>query len=626
MNKTITSNIAGYVFHIDENAFDKLDAYLNTIRSYFSDSQGKDEIIADIEARLAEMLQEKIGSTKEVVTMDDVNHVIGIMGQPESFIDDDPETSGWSEQRSDPRRESNKRLFRDPDSRVVGGVCSGVSQYLGIGDPIWLRLALVISVFFFGTGFLLYLILWIIIPEARNTAEKLQMRGENVTVSNIEKKVNEEMETVKNKWNEFHGNNGAGRKVGNFFHRLITLVVSLITMFIKFIAKIIGFVFLMVGLIGFLSLMSIPFGLPAMISLGNDGVISSFVVQDILNNLVGGTGILILIMISGVLVLGVPLIALAYLGLRLLVNFKSHFKGVGLSLIALFIIGVVMSFAVSMIVASDFSSEGSNTETVELHLATDPDKTIALALNHELGDDEPNVEANVFDLNLITAGNSTQIYGKPELDINMAKTGGPKLIIKRLARAKKKQDAVERASKIEYGFTVSDTAILFNGYFAIPEDELWRSQNVKLELLLPVGYTIHLSDEMKRMIYDIDNVSNTSDRNMVGRRWTMTPSGLKCVDCEGLDSPNLRDSDDDLDELEELERELQDKQQELDREAERLEHEMEKLERELEEKQEELVDVEEANGSGEILLKRVINATYRISPTSFRTVSISYPG
>ncbi|HAP70311.1 MAG TPA: hypothetical protein DCR04_11410, partial [Flavobacteriales bacterium] len=267
MNKTITSNIASYVFHIDENAFDKLDAYLNTIRTYFTDSQGKDEIIADIEARLAEMLHEKIGDMKQVVSLDDVNQVIIIMGQPEAFIDDDPESASWTEQKSQPSGSETKRLFRDPDNNVIGGVCAGVSNYLGLGDAIWLRLALVISFFFFGSGFLLYVILWIIIPEAKTTADKLQMRGENVTVSNIEKRVNEELGTVKNKWNDLHGNSGAGRKIGNLLHRIITLVGNVVLLFIKFIGKIIGFAFVIVGIIGLLSVIGIPFGLPTVISL-----------------------------------------------------------------------------------------------------------------------------------------------------------------------------------------------------------------------------------------------------------------------------------------------------------------------------------------------------------------------
>ncbi|MGK0385073.1 MAG: phage shock protein PspC (stress-responsive transcriptional regulator) [Bacteroidia bacterium] len=634
MNKTITSNIAGYVFHIDENAFNKLDAYLNTIRSYFTDSQGKDEIIADIEARLAEMLHEKIGDMKQVVSLEDVNQVIIIMGQPEAFIDDDPESAGWTEQKSQPSGSETKRLFRDPDNKVIGGVCAGVSNYLGLGDAIWLRLALVISFFFFGTGFLLYLILLIIIPEAKTTADKLHMRGENVTVSNIEKRVNEELGTVKNKWNDLHGNSGAGRKIGNLLHRIITLVGSLVLLLIKFIGKIIGFAFVVVGVIGLLSVIGVPFGLPTIISLGSEGAMSALDVQDIFHNLVGGTGMITWITITGILVWGIPMAALAFFGVKLLFNFRSHNRGIGLSFLGLWIVGLFMSFAISMIVASDFSSEGSNTETVEIQLNSDQNQVINLALNHELGDDEPTFETEIFNLNLLTPGNSSQLYGKPELNINMAKTGGPKLLIKRTARAKKKQDAVERSSKIDYGFAANDTAILFNGYFEIPEDELWRTQEVDLELLIPVGYTIYLSDEMMQIIYDIKNTTNTYDGDMVGRRWIMTPDGLACVDCDGLTKPKKStnvDVDIDIDDMnirikmKEKQEKLEIRQQRLEKEMKERQRELEKIEEELEKQESE--ETEEASiRPQEILLKRVINATYKLSPTISRTISISYPG
>lgn len=632
MNKTITSNIAGYVFHIDENAYEKLDAYLNTIRSYFKDSQGRDEIIADIEARLAEMLQERMADQKQVITMQDVNHVISIMGQPEAFLEDDPDTADWSEQRSS-NAESGagpRRLFRDPDNRVAAGICSGISHYLGLSDPIWLRLALVLALFLsFGTALIVYIILYLIIPEATTTTDKLQMRGESVTVSNIEKRVNEELETVKNKWNELHGNSGPGRKIGNLFHRLFTLVISLLTGFLKFIAKIFGFAFLVAGGIGFLSLLSIPFGLPTMISLGNEGVVSSFEVQDILHNLVGGTGMMWWIYITGMLVWGVPLLALAYLGTRLLFGFRTRVKGIGVSLVLLWILGVVMSFVVSMVVISDFSSEGSDTETVELTLNADPTRTIHLDLNHDLGEDEPTTEAEIFNLNLVTAGNSTKLYGKPQLDINMAKTGGPKLVIKRLARAKKKPEAVERASKINYGFAANDTSLLFNGFFEIPEDELWRTQEVELELLLPVGYTVFLSDDLSRIIFDIDNVTNTYDRDMVGRRWIMTPDGLACVDCNGLIKPtSTTTKEPDEQELEEKQRALEMEQRKLEQEMEERQRELERIQKQLEKEREDVENTEEASSSSphEILLRRVINASYMVTPTLHRTVQISYPG
>ncbi|MCF8464669.1 MAG: PspC domain-containing protein [Flavobacteriales bacterium] len=629
MNKTITSNIAGYVFHIDENAFDRLDAYLNTIRSYFKDSQGKDEIIADIEARLAEMLTEKIGDLKQVLTLADVNHVISIMGQPEAFMDDDPETESWSDKKSETGTFKTRRLFRDPDNKVVGGVCSGVSSYFGIEDPIWLRLVLALTLIFFGTGAFLYIILWVIIPEAKTTTEKLQMRGESVTVSNIEKRVNEELGAVKDRLNELGGNSGTGKKVGNAFHRAITLVGSLAILFLKFVSKVIGIAFLAFGILGFIGLVSVPFGVPAIISLSNDGMLSTVEAQEILNNLVGGTGMMIWIYVAGILTWGVPLLALAYVGLRLLVNFRSRPKGVGLAFTSLWIIGVVLSFSLTMILLSDFSSEGNDTETVELNLDSDPSQTIHLELNHELGDEEPNVEATIFNLDLLASGSSNQLYGKPELNINMAKAGGPKLIVKRLARAKKKQEAMERASKIDYGFISTDTSILFNSYFEIPKDELWRTQDVELELLIPVGYTIYLSDEMMRIIYDIDNTTNTYDGDMVGRRWIMTPKGLACVDCNGLAQPKNSsniDVDIDVDDVT-IKIKSKDKQLDLEKEKQRLEQEMEKIEKELESEREADAAQEEASiRPQEILLKRVISATYQLTPTISRTVSVSYPG
>ncbi|MBL4586126.1 MAG: hypothetical protein JKX84_03585 [Flavobacteriales bacterium] len=135
---------------------------------------------------------------------------------------------------------------------------------------------------------------------------------------------------------------------------------------------------------------------------------------------------------------------------------------------------------------------------------------------------------------------------------------------------------------------------------------------------------------MIRIIYDIKNVSNTHGTKMVGRRWIMTPDGLACVDCQGLKSAKSENEEDDLQKLEEIEQELEDQQNKLEKEQQRLEEKMEKLHQNLKKKQEELdqesEDYEEADGSNEILLKRVINATYRISPTNFTRIRISYPG
>ncbi|MFT5054588.1 MAG: phage shock protein PspC (stress-responsive transcriptional regulator) [Oceanospirillaceae bacterium] len=679
MNKTVTSNIAGFIFHMDENAFHKLEQYLGKIRNYFAGSEGEDEIISGIEERIAEMFQAK---KKEVIGMPDVEEMIGIMGQPEAFMDEDmddePAPKRQSSKYSTRDTEASKRVYRDQDDKVLGGVCSGVSYYLGINEPLWFRLAFLLALLFGGTGLFLYIILWVIIPEAETPAQKLEMKGQKINAENIGKAVSTEIDSVKKKWNE-EGDGHPVKKVGGFIHRFISLIGRLIIGLLNVLGKILGFLLLMFGVISVISLLSIPFGLPTMISLGNDGVVSSYIVQDILSNLVGGSIMLFWITVSILLIAGIPLLVLAFIGTKMLFNYKSHNKGIAVSMAGLWTLGIVISFVISMVIASDFSSEGNKTQTVELELNSDDDKAILLALNHELGDDEPTFEAEIFGLDLVASGSSNEIYGRPVFDINRAESGGPKLIVKRLARAHKKQEAVERATNIEYGFLASDTSLLLNGYFSIPEGEVWRTQNVELELLLPVGYTVYLSDEMKDIIYDIDNVANTYDGDMLGRRWTMTPDGLACVDCEGLENDDDYEGDwkDDSDirretiktqkaalqlakeairaARKELRHELRGADNLTEEVMEGLEEEMERLDEEMEDLNGEMEDLEERMQEGSkggdeedgeeayffesedededeeasterILLKRVINASYWVDPTTFRKVTLTYPG
>ena len=190
MKKTVTINISGIIFHIDEDAFDRLSIYLGTIKSYFTNSEGRDEIIADIEARIAEMLQAKISESKQVITIQDIDEVISIMGEPEQIGADNGAEPKQAKIHSETK--THKRLFRDPDNKVLGGVCGGIGAYFNI-DPIWIRVAFIAALFIFGSGPLLYIILWIIIPQATTSTERLEMRGEPINISNIEKSIHEEI-------------------------------------------------------------------------------------------------------------------------------------------------------------------------------------------------------------------------------------------------------------------------------------------------------------------------------------------------------------------------------------------------------------------------------------------------
>ncbi len=188
MNKTSDINLGGFPLTIDEEAYTHLRRYLTELEKHFRNSEGYDEIMDDIENRLAELLREN-QSARKIVTMDQVEKAIDIMGMPEDFVKE-----GFEE----PKREykTGKKLYRDMDDKVVGGVCSGLAAYFGIPDPLWVRVAFAITFFGFGGGGLAYLILWALMPEAQTAKDFLAMRGEPINVSNIAKIVEEKFEVI----------------------------------------------------------------------------------------------------------------------------------------------------------------------------------------------------------------------------------------------------------------------------------------------------------------------------------------------------------------------------------------------------------------------------------------------
>jgi phage shock protein PspC (stress-responsive transcriptional regulator) len=538
MNRTITSNIAGTVFHIDEDAFRKLEQYLSDIRSFYAGQEGEDDIVSGIEERIGEIFQGKVKGGQTIITMNDVDAVISVMGRPEAFEGED-DAEPVNRTSSKKGSGSAKRLFRDPDSRVLGGVCSGVSHYLGIHDPVWFRLAFLLTFIFAGTGLLLYIILWIVIPNAKTPSEKLEMKGENVTVDNISRTVNEELEGLRQKWdNTSVGKSGIARQFSDLVVKVISFIAQVLIAFARFLAKFIGLLLLLVGAITFIVLAGTALGLPMVIHLGSEGVVTADTMQGLLANIAGGTWNAAFASIAFILLIGVPFLALAFIGARLLFNIKRGNRAVAITLAALWTMGWILGPIMAAVIAKDFSSLGERTEQVDMEFTSGTDeRPIVLALNHELGEDEPTEEGEVLGMGLLFVNGKTSIYGKPQLDIVQAKDDKVQLVMVRSARGESQRVAAERANAIDYGFVSNDTALLFNGYFAIPDADRWRNQDVQLQLHLPVGKTVLLTEEMERIIYDIKNTTDTYDGDMVGRRWRMTEKGLTCVDCEGLETP-----------------------------------------------------------------------------------------
>jgi len=192
MKTTVNINLGGYAFNLDDDAYERLRQYMKSLEKEFSGEPSSAEIMSDIEGRIAELFKMRLNPYKQVITMKDVEEVMAILGSPEVISGGEPSDA------SPPR--SQRRIYRDPDRRIIGGVCAGISAYLN-WDPWIMRIIFAVLILPGGFGLALYVILWIVLPEAKTTAQKLEMRGDPVTVDNIKDSVKQEFDTVKKKMN-----------------------------------------------------------------------------------------------------------------------------------------------------------------------------------------------------------------------------------------------------------------------------------------------------------------------------------------------------------------------------------------------------------------------------------------
>jgi len=191
MKITISINLGGYSLNIDEDAYAELKMYLKNLEFHFAGEESSSEILSDIETRMAELFRAKITSYKQVINIEDVRQAISVMGSPEDISDNDGTSA--REKFSSP---GYHRMYRDPDHRVIGGVCSGMGAYWNI-DPVIVRVLFIALALAGGLGVMVYLILYIVIPEAKTTAQKIEMKGEPVNIHNIKESVKKEFDSVR---------------------------------------------------------------------------------------------------------------------------------------------------------------------------------------------------------------------------------------------------------------------------------------------------------------------------------------------------------------------------------------------------------------------------------------------
>ncbi len=191
MKITVSINLGGYSFNIDEDAYAELKRYLKNLEIHFAGEESSAEILSDIESRISELFRIRLTAYKQVISMDDVRHAISVLGTPEDISDN--EGASARDKFSAP---GYHRMYRDTDHRIIGGVCSGMGAYWAI-DPVIIRIIFVVLALTGGLGILVYLILYIVLPEAKTTAQKIEMKGNPVNIHNIKDAVKTEFDNLR---------------------------------------------------------------------------------------------------------------------------------------------------------------------------------------------------------------------------------------------------------------------------------------------------------------------------------------------------------------------------------------------------------------------------------------------
>lgn len=525
MNKTVNINLAGIFFHVDEDAYKVLRNYLDTIKMSFKNTEGSLEIIADIEARIAELFSELLQSKAEVISLKEVEDVIAIMGQPEDYLDEEALNEEQPSFDSQSNTNINKKLYRDISDRYISGVCSGIGHYIGL-DSLWVRLIFILLLFVSaGTIVPIYIILWVLVPEAITTADKLRMTGQPINVSNIEKKIKDGFSSVSDgvKQVDFkkHGNQikSSSKTVVDGLIKVLSVGLTLFGKFIGLILIIVS-ISMFIGLISFvLSINIIDFiNLP----LSNEIQLTTNIPAWLLS---------ILVAVS----FGIPIFLLFYLGLKVIMsNLKSIGRVAKLTLLGLWICSLIGWMIYGVKQFSEFSHDSKIDQYETLY--TTSDTLYVKMIPHYFIDKELHRD-NDIDLEYDEEGNRIIYSQNIRLVVKSTKESSPYMVIEKNASGKTYQMAKSRASNINYDWELTpNDELLLNGYFTSTPDQLNRDQHIEITLFMPEGMIIYAYDNTYSYHRNTSGYGDILDNGKEEKYLKVLNNELQCLDCEVDDS------------------------------------------------------------------------------------------
>jgi phage shock protein PspC (stress-responsive transcriptional regulator) len=519
MDKTININLGGTLFNIDEDAFRILRDYLQALNSRFANVQGGHETVEDIELRIAEIFQSQKGIAG-AVTKENVESMIAIIGKPEDFDTSGPEsdTPVYTSQK--------KRLYRNPDDKIIGGVSSGLAAYLDT-DPVLFRILFVLSTIFFGVGFFIYIGLWLALPEAKTESRKRAMygnayhrQGTGTYAGNL---------TQDGAEITYTGSYNNTSKLGNAVNEVFRALGRVFYIFLRVFGIIIGVSFVLTGFLCILCFVMIfVFKFPGIFSINETGI-NLVYFADFLKYIVSPASVPWIMILTSVVVL-LPMIALIYWGVKMIFWFRAR-DGV-VSLVALVV--WVMCLAVLAIIGFNegvsFAETGKS--SIETVLPQTPD-TIYITTDHKIADLKygkqislPHEEYSVF-LN----EEKKELYVRPYMSVDPSEDKGTRLEVRKRSTGRNEFEAVKKTEALVYNYSFKKDSLNIDEYFTIPEGRKWSADEIGLHLYIPAGTILKFDNTSRILVHT--HFHNENEDYLMSRwesetgNWIMTSDGLE---------------------------------------------------------------------------------------------------
>jgi phage shock protein PspC (stress-responsive transcriptional regulator) len=535
MNKTININLAGSFFHVDENAYAHLQKYLDAVRATLSPEDSIEEIMNDIEARIAELFSESMTSNDQVITLSRVKEIIDIMGQPQDF---DPE--GAAESNAAEQYKSIKQLFRDEENKYLGGVASGLGHYLGI-DCLWIRLIWLLLFFFSsGTFFMIYILFWILVPAAKSTSDKLKMKGQPINISNIEKRVKEGYDKLSDNMKSVDYDK-YGNQVKRGSNRVVEVIGNLLKGTLTVLAKLLGVLILIFSIT---TLLGLAFGLFSAGSLefwGQADLIQYYQAVSVAQ--IPFWALLTIVFLA----VGIPFIVLFIVGLKLLIpNLKSMGWTPKILIFALWIASILALIFFGAKHATFSSVTGQFQREIPLPISKND--SLTLTMNQSLLSGRSSERDDDFKIKMDADKNPIIVTNNVRLIVRSTQKEEGFIKVDSYADGATLDEAQDKAMQINYQIQYTDGVLELDPFLTTDLAHKYRDQHVEVIVYLPTGSVLWADHNTHSYHQNTRAYNDLLDSGYEGHYMQVLDRELICLDCssEENESNGADDQENDI--------------------------------------------------------------------------------